>query len=147
MAGIVARLGAAWRTLTREAPASSPENWWLYRHGGYGLSALAGMPVNAHTAIGLPAFSACVALISQALASEPWCVERDLPGGGSSEVQNRAAGILARMTYAAKERLTADCLIAGTSFATLAGDDLVTLPWENMSLQYAGSEMRYFYLD
>jgi HK97 family phage portal protein len=148
MPSLVARLGEAWRTLTRDAaPAATPENWWAFRHGGYGLSAIAGPPVDAHTATGLPAFTACVALISQALASEPWLVERDLPGGGASEVRNGAAAMLGRMTFAAKERLTADCLISGSGFATVAGGDLVALPWENMSLQYAGGAMRYFYLD
>jgi HK97 family phage portal protein len=147
MPSFVARLGAAWRGLTREAPASTPESWWMFRHGSYGFSAIAGPPVNATTATGLPAFTACVALISQALASEPWMVERDLPGGGATEVRNEAAAILGRMTYSAKERLVADSLVSGTAFATVAGSDLVSLPWENMSLQYAGGAMRYFYLD
>ena len=103
MPGLLARVMAAGRLLLRDAgPADDPRAWWGLWHGVGGMSA-SGQPVTAKTALSIPVFSSCISLLSSTLASQRWQIERDLPDGGSEQVDGAADTALAMTDYPTKE--------------------------------------------
>jgi HK97 family phage portal protein len=137
--------------LRQGGPAEDPLSWWGYWYGGAGSSA--GQAVNAATATSLPAFNACVALLSSSLAAQRWQIERDLPEGGSEAAAGPADDALALTTYPDKEKLVSDCLRYGTGYAVKAAtrgssaDRLVALAAELMSVLIGGNALVYRFLD
>jgi HK97 family phage portal protein len=127
-------------------PADDPMSWWGYWHSGGIGAGLAGPVVTPHNASGLPTFAACVNLISSSLATERWTIERDLPEGGMTPVQSAASQMLARMSYAAKERFISSALVSGNGYLMNVSGDLEALEWQNVAIMFTGpGELSYVY--
>jgi HK97 family phage portal protein len=146
--GLAARLRGLLRrdTSTPPGPASDPLSWWGFWYSGSFGPSLAGPAITPHNAPGLPVFSACVSLISQALATERWQIERDLPDGGMVPVSSSANAMLTRMSYADKERFISSALVSGNGYLVNVGGDLQALEWQNVAVMYTGpGEVSYVY--
>jgi HK97 family phage portal protein len=143
--GFAARLrGLLRRDTGPPGPASDPLSWWGF-NSGVGGPGLAGPVVTPSNATGLPVFAACVSLISQALATEKWQIERDLTDGGMVPVSSSANAMLTRMTYESKERFISSALISGNGYLVNVGGDLQALEWQNVAITFTGGSITYIY--
>jgi HK97 family phage portal protein len=142
---------AAWQILTRQGPPGPADDPLAWARGWNGSRSLTGLPISARGALNVPTFSACVSLISQALASEDWKVVRKLESGGTEPVESEADQLLDLLDFATKERFCADALLSGNGFLYRTDAGLTALPWESMSLQWTAGPNApppiYWYFD